>query len=39
VVLAEPISWRLVVGLAGVIASLVLVNWAGIVAGAKAYQR
>lgn len=39
VVLGEPVTWRLVVGLMGVIASLLLVNWSGIVAGARAYQR
>ena len=39
VVLDEPVTWRMVVGLVGVIASLVLVNWSGIVAGARAYQR
>ena len=26
-VLSEPITWRLMVGLAGIIASLVIVNW------------
>lgn len=38
-VLAEPVSWRMTVGLVGVITALALVNWSGIVAGARAYQR
>lgn len=38
-VLDEPVTSRMVAGLAGVIASLALVNWSGIVAGARAYQR
>jgi drug/metabolite transporter (DMT)-like permease len=34
-VLAEPLGWRLVVGLAGIVAALVLVNWHVIAAGLR----
>lgn len=35
VVLAEPLGWRLLVGLAGIVASLVLVNWNAIASGLR----
>lgn len=35
VVLAEPLGWRLLVGLAGIVAALVLVNWTAIAAGLR----
>jgi len=34
-VLAEPLGWRLVVGLAGIVAALVVVNWHVIAAGLR----
>jgi drug/metabolite transporter (DMT)-like permease len=35
VVLAEPLGWRLLVGLAGIVAALVLANWNVIAAGLR----
>ena len=38
VVLAEPLGWRLLVGLAGIVAALVLANWNVIAAGLRRPQ-